>query len=259
MHGKLYSVSVLAVIAALLTGCASAPANAPSTAVTPDPDEAFHDALHWSRNAAEHRAIFEQTFALATRRIDELSQGRLAGTWGVSVDADETLIDNSPFEVEITRRGETFNSENWSQWVERRAAPALPGAAAFTAHVQQLGGIVAVVTNRGTLACAATADNLRRVQIPFDIVLCREENREKEPRWDALVAGSASDWPEAQVHGNDRIPPVDILLWVGDNVGDFPDQDQEIRHNEAPLTEFGTRFFALPNPMYGSWEENPKP
>ena len=52
--------------------------------------------------------------------------------------------------------------------------------------------------------------------------------------------------------------PVEILLWLGDNVGDFPGLDQSLRHAPAAaFGDFGKRFFVLPNAAYGSWEKIP--
>lgn len=255
---RLVAACGLAVAVCLSFGCATTATSTPDAAGAPLVDEIYHEALHWSRNAAEHRAIFEQTFSLAGKRIEQLADGRDPGSWAVSVDADETLLDNSLYEVEINQRGEAFSQESWGEWVQRRAAPPLPGAVAFTAQIKESGGVVAVVTNRRSYNCAATADNLRQVGIQFDVVLCRHEEREKEPRWDALSAGTTGDWPEAQHALEKDLEPVTVLLWLGDNVGDFPLQTQEIRHQQEPLSEFGNRFFIFPNPMYGSWEENPK-
>ena len=40
-----------------------------------------------------------------------------------------------------------------------------------------------------------------------------------------------------------------------DNIMDFPDTTQSIRaKGESAFTEFGARWFVLPNPMYGSWQ-----
>jgi len=89
-------------------------------------------------------------------------------------------------------------------------------------------------------------------------VLCRGEDRQKEPRWEALEDGAAGSWPGAQLSGDWQPRPVSVLMWLGDNIGDFPHQEQDIRHLEEPLSGFGTRFIVLPNPMYGSWEENPR-
>lgn len=226
---------------------------------SPQPEAYIHDALHWARNSAERRAIFEQTFELAAHRLEALAEGREPGTWGISADADETLIDNSQFEVEIRSRGETFSPEAWNAWVERRDAAALPGAVEFTRLVKALGGVVAVVTNRDASHCGPTADNMKTIGIAFDVALCRAGgDSEKEPRWDALEKGAAGQWPQAQIWGHSAPGPVTVLMWLGDNVGDFPMQNQDVRYSAEPLTDFGDRFFMFPNPVYGSWEDNPR-
>lgn len=243
--------------AALLTACATATAP-PQGDATAQTDGWYDNSLHWSRTAAEHRAILEQTFDLAADRLEELAAGREPGTWGVSADADETLIDNSQYQLEIGRRGEAFAPESWGEWVDRRAAPALPGAVEFARRVQELGGVLAVVTNRDDHQCEATADNLRKVGIAFDVVLCQSGTGEKEPRWEAVSAGTTASWPGAQFGGDAAPAAAELLMWLGDNIRDFPDLDQSVADREGALSEFGERYFALPNPMYGSWEGNRK-
>jgi len=50
------------------------------------------------------------------------------------------------------------------------------------------------------------------------------------------------------------------VMWVGDNIQDFPRLRQDIRSSsDSAFAEFGDRFIVLPNPMYGSWERNPLP
>jgi predicted secreted acid phosphatase len=47
------------------------------------------------------------------------------------------------------------------------------------------------------------------------------------------------------------------VAFVGDNIQDFPSLSQAIRkQGDDAFADFGVRFFALPNPMYGSWERN---
>ena len=53
---------------------------------------------------------------------------------------------------------------------------------------------------------------------------------------------------------------ADVLLWIGDNIQDFPRLRQDVRSaNDSAFAEFGDRFIVLPNPMYGSWERNALP
>ena len=254
-----YRRLVALIVPLLLVACAGTPPAAePMSQTADDSQDWYSEALHWTRTSAEHRAILEQTFKLAAQRIEVLAAGRAPGTWAIAADADETLVDNSQYDLEVKRAGEEFNTESWHAWVRREAAPALPGAVAFIDRVKALGGVVAVVTNRRTEVCAPTARNLKDVGIAFDVVLCREEDGQKEPRWDAVAAGQTTEWPEAQFSDAGAPGPVEILMWLGDNIGDFPDLDQSARQQPGELEGFGDRFIALPNPMYGSWEDNPK-
>jgi acid phosphatase len=233
-------------IAAVLA-CAPGTTTVPSTdarAVAPAPPAA----IHWFRTAAEQEAAFVQTYRLAGARLEELARGRPAGTWAVILDADETVLDNSTYQKERAEQGLPFSPESWEAWVERVEADVLPGAAAFIARARQLGGRVVLVSNRDAHICDPTRDNLLRLDIAVDAVLCREQGvSDKNPRFRAVTDGAVPG-----------LPPLDVLLWVGDNIQDFPDLSQELRaRGEAAFAEFGSRYFILPNPMYGSWERNP--
>jgi 5'-nucleotidase (lipoprotein e(P4) family) len=208
------------------------------------------DELHWLRNSAEYRAITIQTYRLALEAAVKASAGRPAGSWGISVDADETILDNSTYEVELRRQGLVHTDAAWKAWVKRGERTAVPGAATFLAGVQKLGGRVAVVTNTVQSLCPEVAANLRAVSLPYDILVCRADDGEdrKEGRWKSVADGTAR--PD--------LGPAEILVWVGDNIQDFPEQSQVLRSQpESAFSDFGVRFFALPNPIYGTWEGNP--
>jgi len=201
------------------------------------------------RNSAEYQAVMLQTYALASDRLRTLVADQDEGTWAVAVDADGTIRDNSPYARDLLLNGQELTDGNWDSWVARRAAPPLPGAVEFLELVHQLGGHIAIVTNRRSEHCADTRANFRVFDIPFDVMLCREDDRRKEPRWEMVEKGTAS---------ND-LPPLEIVLWLGDNIEDFPGLDQSIRQEDAAaFSKFGYRFFAVPNPTYGSWLENPQ-
>lgn len=200
------------------------------------------------RGSAEYPAVLEQTFRLAGEVLARRVADRRAGGWAVVVDADETLIGNSEQSKEAALGAPGPFEAQWDDWVERRAAPALPGARRFLERVHELGGKIAVVTNRRQRHCSQTVDNLRAEDLPFDVVLCRGEDHDKAPRWRSVEDGTAS--PD--------LPPLEIVMWVGDNIHDFPGLDQELRFaGPEARRDFGERFFILPNPLYGSWEHNP--
>jgi predicted secreted acid phosphatase len=70
---------------------------------------------------------------------------------------------------------------------------------------------------------------------------------DKGPRFEAVARGTTPV----------GLPPLEVVAFVGDNIRDFPGLGQAIRAQpDAAFAPFGTRFFLLPNAMYGSWERN---
>ena len=224
----------------------------PAPAATPASSQTVPTGIRWFAAAAEMRAAYVQTYRFATAALERAAQGRAAGSWAVILDADETVIDNSPYEIQQARMGVPYDSASWDAWVKRGAARALPGAVEFTSRAHALGGRVVIVTNRDQPYCAVTRENILRVGVPADEVLCRTDraNGSKDPRFDAVQRGTAPS----------TLPPLDVLMWVGDNIQDFPHLAQSLRTApDSALAGFGETYIVLPNPMYGSWERNPLP
>jgi 5'-nucleotidase (lipoprotein e(P4) family) len=203
--------------------------------------------IHWVRTAAEHDALFYQVFRSARERVATLAAGRRAGTWAVIADADETLVDNSEYQRRRIPFGGTFDNTSWNAWVRERAAAPLPGAVEYVSAVRALGGRVIVVTNRDEVVCDDTRANLAAIRLMVDLVLCRATTSNKNPRFEAVQSGAASP----------QLPPLEVIQWVGDNIQDFPRVTQAIRGGgPETFALFGDRYFVLPNPMYGSFENN---
>ncbi|MFI5256498.1 MAG: HAD family acid phosphatase, partial [Gemmatimonadales bacterium] len=156
-------------IIALLAGLNACATGAAATARPMEPAaerpvaEAAPPSIRWYRTSAEMRALYLQTYRAATATIERRAAGLPAGSWAVILDADETLIDNSPYELQQARLGVPYDSVTWDAWVKRGAAAALPGGVEFTSKVHALGGRVVVVTNRDAGYCDATRANILRV------------------------------------------------------------------------------------------------
>ena len=238
---------VLLVLSA--SACAS---TAPPPVGTPTAAErTLPESIRWVRASAEHRALYRQVFASAAARVRELAAGHARGTWAVIVDADETILDNSAYQVRRAAQGLGFTAESWDEWVREQKATALPGASEFLAHVRELGGRIAVVTNRDEPVCPETRRNIEALGLATDMVLCRVGGMsDKNPRFEAVQRGTAMA----------GIGPLEVLAWVGDNILDFPALSQDLRDRPPDaFAAFGRTYFILPNPMYGSWERLPVP
>lgn len=238
--------------------------------VAPAPGDVSREQLHallWMQASAEYRALAAQTWRLATERLPALAAPgsaaleqagmdpqRLASLpTAVIVDLDETVLDNTYYQARMTRERRDYDDPSWNAWIEEAAATAVPGAVEFLRAAAAAGHRVFYVTNRecqpaGADACpqkAATARNLRALGLPFaddpEALLLRGERAE----W----RGSDKSVRRAWLGERYR-----IVLLGGDDLRDFVDRPvYEARRDElAPL--FGTRWFLLPNPMYGSWE-----
>lgn len=233
-----------------LAGCQSAAkapvaSPAPPAAAAAPAAPALPNDIRWVQRSAEYHAAIVQAYRAATARVEQQAASRAAGTWAVVLDADETVLSNLQYQIE--RVGLGYSPETWKAWVARRESTALPGAAAFLARVRALGGKIAIVTNRLESECADTIAVFKTLSLVFDAVLCRPDKgpSDKNPRFEAVAAGKT---PAGAA-------PLDVLAFVGDNIQDFPALGQAIRQKgEGALSEFGVRYFLLPNPMYGSWE-----
>ena len=237
----------------LATACARPAApNTPAPPTAPvqrgDSTLAVPNSIHWLRNSVEYRALARQVFRQATEQVTRQAAGLPRGSWAVILDADETVLDNSEYQRRNAVRGTSFNAATWFAWVREQAAPPVPGAPEFTQAVRRLGGRIAIVTGRDQVVCPETEANLRAAGIAADVVLCRADpaNSDKNPRFRAVAEGTTPA----------GLPPLRVIAWLGDNILDFPDLDQQA--GPAALEPFGTRYFMLPNPMYGSWERLPR-
>lgn len=232
----------------VLGGCAhptlQTPASTPSPAIEA---VALPGALRWVRRSAEFRALAYQAYAVAEQHLQDTVPTLSGVPWGVIMDADETVLDNSEYQLRRAVLDSTYTVESWAAWVNEATAPAIPGAVAFTQEVHRMGGRVVIVTNRDDLQCEPTRANLERLGLAPDLVLCRPPGEsDKNPRFERVRRGTAS--PE--------LPALTVVAWIGDNIQDFPGLTQGVRGDPTTFSAFGHSYFVIPNPMYGSWEGN---
>lgn len=200
------------------------------------------DGIHWFRDSAEMKAIYEQTYRAASAVAMDAFKHYAPGTWGVILDIDETLLDNSEYQKELAAKAASYSDATFLDWVKRQEAALLPGAADFIDKVNRTWhGQVVLVTNQNPDQCAQTKRRLETLKIHVERMLCDDAGtHDKNKRFDLVQKGDSAE----------HIPPLKVVLWMGDNIRDFPALTQVSAGNPE---EFGTRYFVLPNPLYGSW------
>jgi 5'-nucleotidase (lipoprotein e(P4) family) len=249
LSAALFALPVIACSAAAGSDASGSDQAADSTGSTnPAPTTPEPDTIHWVRDSSEYQASTRQAYALATSLVTAKAAAHGDRAWGVIVDADETVLDNSQFEKEGWQENVGYTPARWSAWVARKEAKAVPGAVAFTKKVHDLGGKVVVVTNRSAADCPATQDNLTSLDVQFDLALCQTDTSDKNPRFEAVQSGTAAP----------GLGALDVVMWLGDNILDFPSLSQSIlTGGDDAYGDFAGRFVIVPNPMYGSWQGNP--
>jgi acid phosphatase len=272
------TLSLLA--AALLAGCVTVTAhdgaegvaaNASASATdayrvdTPPPNDDL-DATLWYQTSVERDLVYGQAYraagehlaaALADTSWDALPRGDRDNDPrtlppAIIVDVDETVLDNSPDQVRQIRSGKGFDNDAWRAWVFEAQAKALPGALEFLQAAAAKGVTVFYISNRDADQAEATVDNLRKAGFPITDA--------------SQFLGLGMAVPGCESKGSDKAcrrrlvgGRYRVLMQVGDQVSDFIAlPDNTIAGRRAAMAPYlgwiGERWWALPNPMYGSWE-----
>ena len=243
----------------LLVSCATADVGAPQSSAAPSASQkapcnsglALVNASLWVQSAAEYDAAAFGVFNAARRAVEAGLAENSSRPAAIIVDADETVIDNTQFEARMVHAGTTFDSAEWLRWVNEADARAVPGATDFLNWAASRGVTTFYVTNRKVVEEKGTTENFRRLGFPLstteDTVLVRGERPEWEPR-------------DKSPRRNYVASRYRVLAVLGDDLNDFvntqeasaAERDALVRAN---ADKWGSTWFVLPNPMYGSWED----
>lgn len=242
----------------------SAASQAPVVQEGCEPGMALVNAALWVQSSAEYRASALQAYAAARRALDaaladpswvgatEESPSDPSQPPAVILDVDETVIDNTPYEARMIRRGTVYDLPSWNEWVSEAAAKAVPGAADFLAYAKSRGVTLFYVTNRDAREEAGTKRNLEALGFPLgaDPQVPTLLLQGLRPEWASSDKSPRRAWVAASYR---------VLLLLGDDLNDFANARELSPKDRDAVVEraaswWGTRWIIVPNPMYGSFE-----
>ena len=203
-------------------------------------------ATYWYQSAAENAALYHQGFNIAKDRIDEIAKMKHSKTPAVVLDIDETIIDNSFFQVESIRKGIPYSDERWSNWVKKEVAKPVPGAVRFIEYALEKNVSVIYITNRDESLRESTLRNMAAIGFP-DV-----------PSDNYLFKTTVSDKSERRAFMAEK---YELLLFMGDNLSDFSAvfDDRSEKNGFGAVEEnsdkFGRNFIVFANPTYGDWQK----
>lgn len=182
---------------------------------------------------------------IAKLRIDQSDSENFPKPKAIMTDIDETILNNSPYEVHQLLQGKDYDDASWNAWTSMANADTMPGALHFLQYASAQEIEIFYVTNRNESERAGTLKNLQKFNFPnADIkhLLLKGKTSSKEDRKKSIGENYS------------------IVLLMGDNMNDFsflfenknPDERAIVADNFS--ADFGERFIVLPNPVYGDWE-----
>lgn len=203
--------------------------------------------IEWYLRSAEMKACYYQAYNIAQLRLDNYLSKNLNSQKkkAVVVDIDETVLDNTPFEIKCVETGKGYSTDTWIKWTGQGKAKALPGAKEFLNYAKSKNVETFYISNRKMPERKVTLKNLDSLGFPYadtTHLIFRTKESSKEERRQQV----AKDY--------------DIILLVGDNIADFDvvfekrGDDFGFSLVEQNKEKFGDKFIVLPNPMYGDWE-----
>ncbi|MFT3884103.1 MAG: 5'-nucleotidase, lipoprotein e(P4) family [Flavobacteriales bacterium] len=202
------------------------------------------DAVIYQNASAEVYRLYQQGYELARIRLDQNLQRPHTLPPAVIVDIDETVLDNSPYQVTGVKNAHTYQPAEWTAWCNKARAKALPGAVEFLKYAAGRGCAVFYISNRSVEEKAVTIRNLFQEGFPSvdeAHVMVMEGTSDKTARRAAV--------------SKDHY----VALLCGDQLTDF---DQSLKDRtvsdgkprvDAMADTLQHYFILLPNPMYGSW------
>jgi 5'-nucleotidase (lipoprotein e(P4) family) len=228
----------------------------------------------WMQTAAEYKAITISTYKIAAAKLDEAlkdnqwsaaleqtdNYGHLPPA--IILDIDETVLDNSPFQGQLILDSSAYSAAAWDEWIAKAKAAAVPGACAFIREAKNKGIRVIYITNRtcsrrgnDPAPCPQELDTINNLlALGFPEINAAEE---------MLLQNERAGWTDEKKNRRQEIvQKYRVLMLIGDDLGDFiPHVKKEITAKKrAQLMDsfeayWGSRWFMLPNPTYGSWHQ----
>ena len=200
--------------------------------------------VRWVRESKEYVALCNQVYANAIDKLkDTISPNNYSlniinNNYAVVMDLDETVLDNSDYQVELYNKNEQYNPDSWDEWVVKEDAKLVPGAYDYISFLRNHNIQIIFISNRMHKRLQETKNNMLELGIysDNDIYLLRLDRADKKTIRRAEIFNSTG-----RMKG---FKQFEIIQYLGDAIGDF-----EVDN----LDRFGLDQFVFPNPMYGKW------
>ena len=115
--------------------------------------------VRWVVNSSEYEKLCRQIYFKA---IDDISKIFVDGNSAIIMDLDETVLDNSQYQIELHEKEEFFTMKSWAKWVVRAEAKLVPGAKEFFDYIRKMNIQIIFISNRMNERLASTIRNMKK-------------------------------------------------------------------------------------------------
>jgi len=218
----------------------------------------------WTQNSAEYQALTTMIYQSASANLETaLSDTQWTALYeqenknyyslspAIILDVDETVLDNSAFQARMIKQKSDFDLEKWNNWVMEAKADPVPGALSFIEKAKEIGIEIFYVTNREASVEEGTRKNLHKHGFPIDSTGNKILSKNEQENWT-----SAKKERRNFIAENYR-----VLMLLGDDLNDFVNAKGITSQKRRAMVKqhikkWGVKWFIMPNPVYGSWEQS---
>ena len=200
--------------------------------------------VKWVTQSEEYSELCKQIYTNAWEKIErniynnnyQLNMENIV----IVMDLDETVLDNSMYQINLNDKSENFSYASWNKFVKQEISGLVPGAKLFIEKYKAIDNAkIVFISNRDASTLKATINNMKKLGVFFEddiYMLKKKQNDTKIIRRLELINGDG----RMKNHGKCK-----IIAYFGDAIGDFPSNNNY---------KFSINKFIFPNPMYGTWQ-----
>ena len=194
--------------------------------------------IRWVVKSKEYKNLTQQVYSSAWDKVSKKIKRNRKKQIAIVMDLDETVLDNSGYQLYLTDTGQSYTPATWDEWVVKEEAGLVPGAAKFISKARKKGVQFIFISNRMDSRTEETKRNMKELGVlgAGDIFLLRLDKKDTK-----IVRRSEVYNQTGRMKGKESYK---VIAYFGDAMGDFPSDES---------SKFGKEFFMLPNPMYGKW------
>ena len=200
--------------------------------------------VKWVTQSEEYVELCKQIYTNAWEKIEQniynndhqLNMKNIV----IVMDLDETVLDNSMYQINLNDKSESFSYKSWNKFVNEEISGLVPGSKSFIKKYKAIDNAkIVYISNRDSSTLNATINNMKKLGVFYedDIYMLREnKNDTKIIRRLEVINGEG----RMIDHGKCK-----VIGYFGDAIGDFPSNNNY---------KFSINKFIFPNPMYGTWQ-----